>query len=135
MRRVFGALVEDVLATSRALIAEVDPHSAEDVRRAGRPMIRFSAPVWGDLSVMRRFLFDRVYRAPTVMEMRANVTRVVDDLFPLYMARPDLLPAPWQGAVAGADGETALARLVSDYISGMTDRFALSEHTRLIASP
>ncbi len=133
LRRVFGALVEDVLATSRALIAEADPQSADDVRRAGRPLIRFSRGVWDDLAVMRHFLFERVYRAPSVMQMRADVTRVVDDLFPLYVARPDLLPAEWQGAVSEAGGETALARLVSDYISGMTDRFALSEHSRLVA--
>ena len=83
---------------------------------------------------MRRFLFERVYRAPSVMEMRASVTSVVNDLFPLYMSRPGLLPEGWHRGAADAGDETALARIVSDYISGMTDRFALAEHARLVAA-
>ena len=67
----------------------------------------------------------------SVMEKRAEVTQVVEYLFPLYMSQPDLLPRNWQNDIAAADTETALARLVSDYIAGMTDRFALQEHARL----
>jgi len=73
-----------------------------------------------------------MYRAPAVVEMRAQVTRVVEDLFPLYMARPDLLPEEWQSDVVAAQGETARARLVADYIAGMTDRFALDQHRMLL---
>src|SRR5690606_34251497 len=129
----FGVLVEDVLATSRALIAEARPQSAEEVRRAGRPLVRFSPAAWQHLKAMRQFLFERVYRAPSVMEMRASVTRVVEELFPLYLDGPELLPADWHRGVTDAHDETALARIVSDYISGMTDRFALSEHARLVS--
>lgn len=129
LRRVFGALVEDVLATSRRLISEVDPQSPRDVRLAGHALIRFSGSMWSDLRQIRDFLFSRVYRAPSVMEMRENVSRVVAELFPLYMTSPELLPEGWQGET---DDEMRLARIVSDYISGMTDRFALSEHARLL---
>ncbi len=94
-------------------------------------MIRFSDAVWRDLQVIREFLFHRMYRAPDVVEMRAEVTQVVDDLFPLFMANTDLLPKQWRKDVEEADGETALARIVADYIAGMTDRFALQEHARL----
>ena len=132
LRRVFGVMVEDVLVTSRALIARVDPRSPDDIRAAGHPVVRFSAGLWNDLQKLREFLFQRVYRAPSVMNMRAEVTRVVEDLFPLYLARPDLLPADWRENVARAEGESALARHVADYLSGMTDRFALGEHRRLL---
>ena len=131
LRRFFGLLVEDVIGQARAALADIAPQSAHDVRHAGQPVIRFSDPVWGDLKTIRKFLFERMYRAPSVIEMRKEVTQVVEDLFPLYMERTDLLPRQWRKDVAEANGETALARIVVDYIAGMTDRFALQEHERL----
>ncbi len=131
MRRFFGVLVEDVIAVSRARLAELDPATPDDIRGAGRMMVQFSPALWADLKVIRRFLFERMYRAPSVVAMRVEVTQVIHDLFPLYMAEPGLLPKQWRKDVAEARGETALARIVADYIAGMTDRFALQEHARL----
>ncbi len=135
LRRFFGMLVEDVIAQARDRLAALEPGDAQAVRDAGRPIARFSEPVWRDLQVIRTFLFHRMYRAPTVVAMRASVTRMVDALFPLYLARPDLLPQAWHADVEDAtragQGETPLARLVADYIAGMTDRFAIQEYRRL----
>ena len=131
LRRFFGILVEDVIAVTRANLAELAPQSVEDIRGAGRMMVQFSPGLWSDLKVIRAFLFQRMYRAPSVIEMRARVTAVLRDLFPLYMARPELLPKQWRKDVAEAQSETALARIVADYISGMTDRFAIESHERL----
>jgi dGTPase len=72
-----------------------------------------------------------MYRAPSVMKERARVAQVINDLFPLFLSRPALLPAEWQPDIARAADETALARIVADYVAGMTDRFALAEHQRL----
>jgi dGTPase len=72
-----------------------------------------------------------MYRAPAVVEMRHKVTGVVMDLFPLFLENPALLPASWQPEVEAATGKTGVARVVADYVSGMTDRFALQEHERL----
>ncbi|APX11654.1 deoxyguanosinetriphosphate triphosphohydrolase [Tateyamaria omphalii] len=130
LRRVFAAMVTDVVETSRALLAESGAGSVEDIRHLGRPVIRFSDALWADLQQIRAFLFANMYRAPSVMVERERVTRIVNDLFPLFMAQPDLLPAEWRRNVDAQD-EVALARSVSDYISGMTDRFALQEHARL----
>ncbi|MCV6824223.1 MULTISPECIES: deoxyguanosinetriphosphate triphosphohydrolase [Halocynthiibacter] len=132
LRRFFGVLVEDVIAQSNLLLAEINPKSVEDIRAAGQPMIQFSDPVWRDLKVIRKFLFVRMYRAPSVVRMREKVTRMIDELFPLFMAQPDLLPKQWRKEIAEAKDETTLARIVADYISGMTDRFAIQEHQRLI---
>jgi len=132
LRRFFGVLVEDVIAVSRTNLADLKPQSAEDVRAAGRMMVQFSPDMWSDLKVIREFLFHRMYRAPDVVEMRKKVTRVINELFPLFMAETDLLPKQWRKDVEMATGETALARIVSDYIAGMTDRFALQEHDRLL---
>ena len=73
-----------------------------------------------------------MYRAPSVMAKRQEVTQVVHDLFPLFLTQPHLLPGEWQIDLGKAAGSrTATARAVSDYIAGMTDRFALQEHARL----
>ena len=133
LRRVFGVMVEDVLIASRRLLQEANPASVEEVRGLGYPVIRFSAPLWRDLKQIRGFLFARMYRAPSVVEMRGRVTRVIDDLFALYMDSPELLPAQWQAQLPGGGDTTALARMVTDYIAGMTDRFALEAHKRLVA--
>ncbi|SFG20649.1 dGTPase [Palleronia marisminoris] len=132
LRRFFGLLVEDVIAEAQAALAEVAPRSADDVRRAGRPVVRFSPDVWQKLKVIREFLFHRMYRAPDVVQMRAKVTQVVEELFPLFMERTDLLPKQWRKDVEEAQGETELARIVLDYIAGMTDRFAIQSHERLV---
>lgn len=132
LRRFFGVLVEDVIAVSRANLQELGPMSCADVRGAGRMMVQFSPALWSDLKVIRKFLFTQMYRAPSVVKMREDVTQVVEDLFPLFMVQPEHLPKQWRRDVAAAADETALARIVSDYISGMTDRFALETHKRLV---
>jgi dGTPase len=131
LRRVFGVMVEDVIAVARNRLQAADPASVDDIRTLGATVIRFSKPLYQELKAIRGFLFQRMYRAPPVMAERARVTEVINDLFPLFMARPDLLPAAWAADVAAARDDTALARLVADYVAGMTDRFALQEHARL----
>jgi dGTPase len=132
LRRVFGVMVTDVIGTARARLAEAAPANAQAVRDLGRPVVRFSDEVWRQLREIQAFLFSRMYRAPEVVEERERVTRVIEDLFPLYMRRTDLLPAEWREDVARAEGAPELARIVADYIAGMTDRFALQQHARLL---
>ncbi|MGJ8597375.1 deoxyguanosinetriphosphate triphosphohydrolase [Sulfitobacter sp.] len=133
LRRVFGVMVADVIETSRAALKASGADSVEEIRHLGRPVICFSEAMWRDLGEIRRFLFTRMYRAPAVMKIRKEVTGVVEDLFPLFMEKPELMPAEWANYIARAGSDrTLLARLVADYIAGMTDRFALQEHERLI---
>jgi dGTPase len=125
-------MVEDVLVTSRRHLQALNPASAQAIRDAGAPVIRFSAPLWRDLQEIRAFLFARMYRAPAVLEMRQKVTKVIEELFPLFLSDTALLPPEWREDVARAEDEVALARIVGDYIAGMTDRFALETHARLL---
>jgi dGTPase len=129
LRRFFGLLVEDVLATSRARIAAAEPRSADDIRRLGRPVIRFSDATFAELKQIRRFLHVRMYRHWAVQRMRRKARAVVEELFTIFAAAPELMPAEWN-ACAALDA-TARARVVADYIAGMTDRFALQEHRKL----
>ncbi|WP_299844231.1 deoxyguanosinetriphosphate triphosphohydrolase [uncultured Roseovarius sp.] len=135
LRRVFGVMVEDVITTSTSLLSEAQPKDAAAVRQHGTPVIRFSDRLWRELHVIRDFLFAQMYRAPSVMEMRQRVTGVVDELFAFYLRQPEHLPEQWRKDIERANDETALARLVSDYIAGMTDRFALQSHKRLLGGP
>ena len=104
----------------------------EDIRHLGTTVIRFSKPLYQELKAIRSFLFHRMYRAPSVMVERARVTQVVNGLFPLYLGQPNLLPAEWRADVDSAQTETELARVVADYVAGMTDRFAIQEGARLL---
>ena len=132
LRRVFGRMVEDVIAVAQNRLASAQPKSVEDIRLLGTTVIRFSKPLFQELKAVRSFLFHRMYRAPSVMAVRAEVTQMVDDLFPLFLKDPALLPAEWQADVAKAKSEAELARIVADYVAGMTDRFAIQEHARLL---
>ncbi|KIN64830.1 Deoxyguanosinetriphosphate triphosphohydrolase-like protein [Sulfitobacter noctilucicola] len=135
LRRVFGMMVSDVIETSRAVLDASSATSAADIRHLGRPVIRFSEQMWQDLREIRSFLFNRMYRAPSVMDKRAEVTVVVEELFPLYLSQPDLLPRHWARQIeeAGSD-KMRLARMVCDYIAGMTDRYAYAQHARLLGA-
>ena len=135
LRRVFGRMVEDVIAVAQNRLTSAQPKSVDDIRHMGTTVIRFSKPLYQELKAVRSFLFHRMYRAPSVMAVRAEVTRMVDDLFPLFLQRPDLLPQEWQADVAAAQDEIQLARTVADYVAGMTDRFAIQEHARLFGEP
>jgi dGTPase len=131
LRRVFGMMVEDAIAETRARLAALAPRRVEDLRLAEGPVVAFSASMRADLGVLRRFLFGRMYRAPKVMEDRRKARAITEDLFRRFLGDPGLLPGDWQADLAEVSGETGLARLVCDYVSGMTDRFAVAEHARL----
>ncbi len=132
LRRFFGVLVEDVIDVARQNLDRFAPQTSDDIRNAGCQIILFSDALHQDLKVVREFLFDRMYRAPSVVKMRKEVTGVVRDLFPYFLDHPERLPRRWHEDVEKADGGTELARIVSDYIAGMTDRFALQCHEKFI---
>ncbi len=132
LRRVFGVMVGDVIETSKGLLATADAQSAQEIREYGAPVVQFSPAIWADLKVIRDFLFTRMYRAPSVVEKRVQVTKVVEALFPLFLENPHLMPDRWQTDVQKMSDEVQIARKVSDYIAGMTDRYALTEYERLM---
>ena len=135
LRRFFGILVSDVITVTERNLRDLSPQTSADVRAAGKMMVQFSPGLWSDLKVIREFLFHRMYRAPNVVEMRKQVTDVINTLFPLFMSDPSLLPKQWRKDVAEVQSDTELARIVADYIAGMTDRFALQENERLTGGP
>ena len=131
LRRVFGVMVEDVIAVAQNRLAGLRPQSAQEIRAMDGPIIRFSKPLYQNIKAIKSFLFTRMYRAPSVVVERSNVTAMLNDLFPLFLHEPSHMPDHWC-RVAREDGdETQCARVVLDYVAGMTDRFAIAEHQRL----
>ncbi|MFO1114236.1 MAG: deoxyguanosinetriphosphate triphosphohydrolase [Beijerinckiaceae bacterium] len=131
-RRVITRFVEDALAESARRIVEAGVESAEEARRAGRTLVSFSgAMVEADRSI-KTFLFSAMYRHPDVMRVREKATEIVERLFPLFLSTPGAMPLEWAGLFKGARDEAARARIVADYIAGMTDRYALGEYKRLV---
>jgi dGTPase len=131
LRRVFGRMVEDVMAESNRRLDRLSPKSPDDVRAAGLSVIAFSDPMMEDLRQIRAFLFARMYRHYRVKRMRLKADRVVRDLFQVFMSSPGVLPDEWREAALHARSDKLRARIVADYIAGMTDRFALDEHRKL----
>ena len=128
-RRMITVMTADVVATSAALIADAAPRSIDDVR-AGAPLIRFSDAMRADTSALKRFLYANLYRHYKVNRMRVKASRIVRDLFGAFMQDPVLLPPDYQ--VGGGD-VARQARKISDYIAGMTDRYAIREHRRIFS--
>src|SRR5882724_5103342 len=130
VRRLIDAMVTDVIDESRRRFAEVQPATADQVRGAARALVGFSTAMRESDRALKQFLFNRMYRHYKVNRMTGKARRVVAELFELYLRQPDRLPTEWHAMTEGA-GTAATARLVADYIAGMTDRFALDEHRRL----
>ena len=131
IRRLIDRMVGNLLQESRARLAMLAPQSADDIRCADRPVIAFSEEMERDDRTLRAFLFSRMYRHEEVNRETASARRMVTELFADYMEHPDHLPDEWRSAAMEAES-AGLARLVADYIAGMTDRYAIAAHGRLV---
>lgn len=129
-RRLITASIEDVIATSTAEIEAVAPRSAEDVRRAGRTLIRFSPAVGKAVGELKDFLFQRVYRSEQVMVPVRRSQQIVSDLFDAYLAGGEM-PGRWNEAYRRSNGDAGRARIVCDFVAGMTDPYAIEQHAAL----
>ncbi len=101
------------------------------LRALDAPVVAFSEPMRQNDRALRDFLFKHMYRHERITRMTTAARVVVRDLFANYMKRPEHLPEAWRRGAADSDGAVR-ARLVADYIAGMTDRFAQEEHGKLL---
>jgi len=129
-RRMIDVMVNDLLGETRRRLAAECPRSAAEVRALSAPLVAMSGELVAANKGLKRFLFERMYRHYRVNRMTSKARRVVRELFEAYHREPDCLPTRWRAAAAEAD-EPMRARLVADYIAGMTDRYAIDEHRRL----
>src|SRR6185437_275776 len=125
VRRMIGLMIGDVLAETRRRLGEDRIETVEDVRSASRQLMQFSRGINDDLSRLRGFLFARMYKHYKLNRTRSYAKRTLHEMFNLLMAEPDVLPTDWFERVVAKDTETARARVICDYIAGMTDAFAI----------
>lgn len=132
IRRMLSAQVDDVIAATQDAIAAAMPHDANEARKAG-PLLCFSADMRRQSSALKRFLYQNLYRHPQVVQTTDQAKQVVRELFDWYLNHPQSLQAGFSARALRAPlGDSAtVARVVADYIAGMTDRFATHEHQRL----
>jgi len=130
VRRLIDRMVSDLLAETRRRLADLAPADAAAVRHAGVPVVAFSDDMRNNDRALKDFLFARMYRHYKVNRMTAKVGRVVRELFAQYLAAPDGLPPDWARRAGDLDRRRR-ARLIADYIAGMTDRYALQDHHKL----
>jgi dGTPase len=130
VRRMIGAMVDDVLAETSARAESAKAASADDVRRLDSALVAFSSEMNEQLARLRAFLFERMYRHWRVNRTRSQARRILADMFQLFMAEPDVMPNDWGERALAAEGAKR-ARIVCDYVAGMTDRFAIEEHRKL----
>ncbi|MCW5747784.1 MAG: deoxyguanosinetriphosphate triphosphohydrolase [Alphaproteobacteria bacterium] len=130
VRRLINVMVEDVVAETRRRLAAAAPASVEAVRHLDRPVAAFSAALAAENAALKTFLFERMYRHWRVNRMTSRARRVVADLFGILFREANCLPDEWRARAAATD-ERGRARVVADYIAGMTDNYALEEHRRL----
>jgi dGTPase len=130
VRRMIGDMIADVLAETARRAEAGKIRSTADVRGLGQALVSFSPAMNEDLSRLRKFLYERMYRHWRVNRTRSRARRILAELFQLFLSEPDVLPNEW-GPRAQAADEMGRARLVCDYIAGMTDRYAIEEHRKL----
>ena len=130
VRRMIGAMIDDVLAETALRVADGKVTSPDRVRRLGKALVAFSPEMNEDLSRLRAFLYERMYRHWRVNRTRSQARRILAEMFELFLREPDVMPNEWGQRGQQLDA-AARARLVCDYIAGMTDRFAIEEHKKL----
>ena len=131
VRRLIDRMVSDLIEETRRRLDGAQPQSVDDVRRLGGPVVAFSEAMREKERALKRFLFARMYRHERVMRATGEAKQVVRELFDTYLADPGRLPPEWS-AGAGLANAAETARLVADYIAGMTDLYAFDAHRRQI---
>ncbi len=130
VRDLIGAMVDSLLAETRGRLAALQPRSVEEIRAAGQAMAGFTPAMLEALAPLRAYLMRTMYTHASVKRIRGPAEQIVEELFSMLHADPGALPDRWRDRCE-AEEEPWRARIVGDYVAGMTDRFAIREHRRL----
>lgn len=135
VRRVINRMVSDLIEQSRRNLEALAPQTADDVRQAPYAVVAFSPEMAKRNKEIRKFLYARMYRHWRVQRMTRKARIALAEICTILGNEPTLLPPPWREKALehkAQDNEAAARRVVADYIAGMTDRFAMEEHRRLM---
>ncbi|MBZ9601951.1 deoxyguanosinetriphosphate triphosphohydrolase [Phyllobacterium chamaecytisi] len=130
VRRQITIMVEDVIRAAQANLETVKPQTVDDIHGAGRTIVGFSAPLREQEKMLKAFLYKNLYFHESVVRVRKSADRIVRELFDAYLADAQCMPEGWRESEKEG-GLAARARLVADFLAGMTDTYAVREHGRL----
>lgn len=130
LREMLSAQIYDVIETTQAQLRAHAPDSADAVRRLPL-LVRFSDAMHQQAVELKRALFANLYRHPVVEDTTGRAKQVIQALFTYYFAAQQDMPADFAVRAAQAQSQDEQARVVADFIAGMTDRYALRAHQRL----
>lgn len=131
IRRMINRQVVDLIETSQALLTKANPSDIEAVRKHSGPLISFSDSMQRHNHTLKQFLRKNLYNHYRVHRMAVKAGNIIRDLYQAFMDDPALLPSEHASAISDNSNMTLRARMVTDYIAGMTDRYAIKEHARL----
>jgi len=134
VRRIINQVVIDVIQSSAGRLETARPADIDAVRSHGAPLIGMSDVMLEQHQQLKQFLRERVYRHQRVLRMTTKARRVVRELYGAFMDEPRLMPSEYFDSAQQLErneGQGGRARIVADYIAGMTDRYAIGEYSRL----
>lgn len=131
IRRMINTVVTDLVDNTRRNLEQRAPQSINDVRKADTPFVVLSDEIYAQHVSLKRFLTRHLYSHEKKLEMTHQAQAIVRELFELYTSDVQKMPAEFADRAAGTD-ESIRARVVADYVAGMTDRYAIAEHERLL---
>ena len=130
-RRLITRMIEDVIAQTLRNVAGRGIDSAAGVHAADAPVVTFSPAMAEADRAIKGFLYPRLYRHDRIMRIMSDAENLVRELFARYVERPADMPAEWR---LGPDDPAGRALRIADFIAGMTDRYAMVEHQRLVGN-
>ena len=131
IRRLISCMVSDCITETETRIKKTQPESVDEVRKLEYPLISFSKYMSEVDKTLKIFLFDNMYRHEKVILMTKKAHKVVKKLFEFYINDTSRLPNEWKNRILNLENHS-IAQVISDYIAGMTDRYALEEYSKII---
>lgn len=131
VRRVISAIISDLIKESEQRIRDLKIQTNDDIRYARTPVIVFSDKMQKAISQIRQFLHEHMYRHYRVNIMRGKAKKILDDLFKEFLNHPEYLPNGWRQLVLNEPKKAKRAKIICDYVAGMTDRYAIEQHQKL----
>ncbi|MGB1068681.1 MAG: deoxyguanosinetriphosphate triphosphohydrolase [Henriciella sp.] len=132
VRRLIGHWIDDLTTETNRRVDKFRPETAADVRAMDEPLIGLSQQLEGEQKALRAFLYERMYKHYKVNRMRSQGKRILKELFQLFMDEPETLPDVYRLDATQAPQQRR-ARIVCDYLAGMTDNYAIQLHRSLFS--
>ena len=126
VRKLIKLMLDDLIKNTKSNLKKYKVLSANDVISLDKCVVCFSKSMVDDELALKNFLKERMYMHPKIRTMTIKAKKIVSDLFDLYVKEPDLLPKQW----IDFKNEREKHIVVCDYISGMTDKYAINIHKK-----